>query len=720
MDNKVVIIKVKHPEILKYLTESYNEKKMCFYYPKLAVLAKNLNFLVNKKGNRLTVKYCLLNKIVANSLLKNKLFDKIKCFQELKNRVAERVLELKPANFCLSDSDDFLYFFAVSTYDNKKELFAGKLFADIKKGRDKYKIKYQIMLKYSFANDRTIIENFEKLQYLEETDFDGYMICCENADLVKQFRYLIEKKKEESGIDYLYHAENRNDEDEYDEDGKNDCKQENAGENRFGKNFLAQNDTVDLKQKEDFCERAFDASKRINKLNRTDFQRDYERIVHAKAFRRLVDKAQIFTSSKGDHYRTRMTHTMEVVQIAKGIARELDLNIELTEAIALAHDIGHTPFGHQGERTLDDILNGKIGAIETRNSEDNFYGGFKHNLQGVKVVTLLEEKYFEHEGINLSYQVLEGILKHTKLLSCRHCGEGRNCSGSRGQCSKLQNDLEGFLPDQFDREKLFLGYNFPTTLEGQVVAVADEIAQRSHDIDDAFRSSIISFKDFKNYLSLDKFKELKKRIEGIENVFREKQESILFVNEDDVLHGRIVSEIITFFIEQLCAQSCSSIKEYKEAPIKRSFFEEHKRVDEQLIKFDDNTAKLCKYLEDVISKKVLASSEVACFDDKAGMIVRKLFKAYYDQPLLLPQTVLRRIYKETIKKYDNAVNFTVSNVETVREELGKTSNPFKLDSAEKQSEYFGKQKILVRTIVDYIAGMTDSYAVNEYNRIYKP
>lgn len=155
--------------------------------------------------------------------------------------------------------------------------------------------------------------------------------------------------------------------------------------------------------------------------NRTEFQRDWERIIHSKSFRRLEDKAQIYTLSKGDHFRTRLTHTLEVAQIARGIARELKLNEDLVEAIALGHDLGHTPFGHVGERTLNEIL-----------ENEDVKGGFKHNFQGVKVVNYLEEKYGEFEGIDLTYQVIEGILKHTKVCSCDYdklCNKNKKREG---------------------------------------------------------------------------------------------------------------------------------------------------------------------------------------------------------------------------------------------------------------------------------------------------
>lgn len=173
-----------------------------------------------------------------------------------------------------------------------------------------------------------------------------------------------------------------------------------------------------LAQKNEYCQRMFNILSPSEK--RGEYQRDYDRIVNSKAFRRMVDKAQIFTSSKGDHYRTRMTHTLCVVQIARSIASELNMNVPLTEAIALGHDLGHTPFGHQGERTLDDLAR-KCAGI-----------GFKHNFQSMRVASVLEEEYVEYSGLDLSVQVLEGMWKHTRI---------RKDSDSIPIC-----DVKNFLP----------------------------------------------------------------------------------------------------------------------------------------------------------------------------------------------------------------------------------------------------------------------------------
>ena len=184
---------------------------------------------------------------------------------------------------------------------------------------------------------------------------------------------------------------------------------------------------------------------------RSAFQRDRDRIIHSTAFRRLEYKTQVFVNYEGDYYRTRLTHTLEVAQIARIIARTLKLNEDLVEAISLAHDLGHTPFGHAGEETLHKLMEG--------------HGGFEHNRQGLRVVDYLEERYPDFKGLNLTWEVREGILKHTTAYDC---------------------------PEIKD----FKDHRSPT-LEAQVVDVADEIAYDSHDLDDGITSGLINIKDLK-------------------------------------------------------------------------------------------------------------------------------------------------------------------------------------------------------------------------------
>ena len=241
--------------------------------------------------------------------------------------------------------------------------------------------------------------------------------------------------------------------------------------------------------------------------HRTEFQRDRERVVNCKAFRRMVDKAQIFGAEKGDYYRTRMTHSLEVNQIAKAIAYALKLNLDLTEAIALGHDLGHTPFGHQGERTLDDILCGKqdVGIVaESELFRKRCFGGFKHNYQSARILTELEEKYVEFPGLNVSVQVVEGVLKHTRVKP-----------------SEIL--LEDFIRSEY-LDKIHIDYDNEiqvcSSLEGQVVAVADEIAQRGHDVDDALTSGVMSIDEFVDRLKISKCSILQERINNEREKFK--------------------------------------------------------------------------------------------------------------------------------------------------------------------------------------------------------
>lgn len=220
---------------------------------------------------------------------------------------------------------------------------------------------------------------------------------------------------------------------------------------------------------------------------RTNFVHDRDRIIHSKAFRRLMHKTQIFNANKGDHFRNRLTHTLEVAQIARSIGRRMNLNEDLIEAIALGHDLGHTPFGHIGERKLGELMHEGLKGVF-----DGSQFSFKHNFQSVRVVEYIENKCDEFPGINLTLAVREGMIKHTKLQTKDSNGVKYDV-----EYEKSALNTNGFRMD--------LPHSI--TLEGQVVAIADEIAQLTHDIEDGIRGNIISFDNFtscelvKNYLN---------------------------------------------------------------------------------------------------------------------------------------------------------------------------------------------------------------------------
>lgn len=458
---------------------------------------------------------------------------------------------------------------------------------------------------------------------------------------------------------------------------------------------------------------------RINKSDdvgdyRTEFQRDRERIVNCKAFRRLVDKAQIFGSEKGDYFRTRMTHSLEVNQISKAIAYALRLNLDLTEAIALGHDLGHTPFGHQGERTLDQILAGEI-EVGISATEQMFkkrcFGGFKHNYQSARILTVLEEKYKGFPGLNVSVQVIEGVLKHTKLKP-----------------DKI--DIQDFLSKEY-LEKINIDYEkklqICSSLEGQVVAIADEIAQRGHDVDDALTSGVMTIEELQDRLTINKcdtlHEKIEKEIADIESAER------LIIDKKELKTARIVSVIINYFIQSAIDFSLQQIEKYGSLDC----VELDNKI--KMIQLEPEAEKVSEYLEKVVQKKVICNFEVARADYNASMIVQTLFEKYYKNPRLLHSGTIHKIFLETLRHENievsnSAISLNDVSIEIANKEIADITTA-KLDgdiiipyldnkdnsSSDKNIILFEKRRILIRAIVDYIAGMTDGYAVEEYEKL---
>lgn len=462
-----------------------------------------------------------------------------------------------------------------------------------------------------------------------------------------------------------------------------------------------------LAQRNEYCIREYTSVK--TEYNRGEFQRDYERIVHSKAFRRMVDKAQIFSAEKGDHYRTRMTHSIVVSQIAKGISNALKLNNFLTDAIALGHDMGHTPFGHQGERTLNAILTGEKPLLRSVIKEGAAYGGFKHNYHSLRVATRLEEKYIEFNGLNLSFQTLDGIWKHTKT----------NLTNDPLANFVSSVTLRAYLNSE-PTPRTLDGQVVPYTLEGQVVRVADEIAQRSHDLEDAFSAKRLSVEELKNYLLLGKMHELKTQIEHIENAFIEAKKSNHFsADDDELLQEGISSRIIHYFINDVLTQSNTNIGNYLLADGKSKFEKNGHKVDKLLIDFSPKGKNLCDYLEKIISKKVINSGEVSLFDSNGAAVIESLFTSYYNNPRLLHRGTLRRIMQDFREITKNVIDFEEGDPLIIEKEWRKIINARanEEDRDLEENEYLLKNRVLVRNITDFVAGMTDSYAINEYNNI---
>lgn len=495
-----------------------------------------------------------------------------------------------------------------------------------------------------------------------------------------------------------------------------------------------ENNLSEFAQRNEYCRRFYNFLPPSE--TRSEYQRDYDRIVYSKAFRRMVDKAQIFTSSKGDHYRTRMTHTLCVAQIARSIASRLNMNVPLTEAIALGHDLGHTPFGHQGERTLD------------QKSRENGGRGFKHNYQSLNVASVLEEEYIECSGLDLSVQVLEGMWKHTRIR--KHLGEPLLCN------------LSDFLPQDVDEESVNLLYpenDFCSTVEGQIVCIADEIAQRSHDLDDALSAGLLKVDGLLEALSLKKLHLLKNEIEDLKRAVQSARDrQRIFISSEELLVSRISSQIINYFISDVVNRFHNFLEhDTNTVETTRNYFAASKRVDRQIIEFSTEGRVLNDYLETIVTKQVINSAEVAAFDDKAKRVVSVLFDLYYDNPRLLHEGTLQRIYIRMRKRTANTIHFQEGDIGLVNDEWMRIKHPEEaarlrdlremfpdidmdlyanvlgfIESLDEnsdeyaqvqaylercRSEYTEKKQILIRSICDFISGMTDTYAMNEYRKL---
>jgi dGTPase len=342
---------------------------------------------------------------------------------------------------------------------------------------------------------------------------------------------------------------------------------------------------------------------------RTAFQRDRERVTHSTAFRRLEYKTQVFVNHEGDLFRTRLTHSLEVAQIARGIARALHVNEDLVEAIALAHDLGHTPFGHAGQDALHECMAQQ--------------GGFEHNLQSLRVVDELEERYGAFNGLNLTFEAREGILKHCSLENARKLGE--------------------------------LGQRFITrrepSLEAQIANLADEIAYNNHDVDDGLRSGLLQL------AQLDEVALFARHADEVRRAFS-------LLPERRTIH-ETVRRMINALIVDLVQESTRRIDAAAPETI------EDVRCAGPLIAFSPSIRREADALKTFLRENLYRHYQVTRMTNKARRIVRELFGAFWEDTRLLPTD-----YRERAES-DRA-----------------------------------------RTIADYVAGMTDRYAIREHRRLF--
>jgi len=378
---------------------------------------------------------------------------------------------------------------------------------------------------------------------------------------------------------------------------------------------------------------------------RSEFQRDRDRIIHSGAFRRLEYKTQVFVNHEGDLFRTRLTHSIEVAQIARSIARRLHLNEDLAEAISLAHDLGHTPFGHAGQ----DALNACMKA----------YGGFEHNLQSLRVVDLLEERYAEFDGLNLCFETREGILKHCSAENAAQLGE----LGER-----------------------FLSRRRPS-LEAQVANLADEIAYNNHDVDDGLRSGFITLEQ------LEAVPLVATQLNEVRHVYPD-------LPERRVVH-ETVRRMINTLVTDLIRQSERNIS--KQNPVTL----EDVRSAAALIAYSPEINEQQRALKNFLRTHLYHHYRVLRMSAKAQRIISDLFGIFMaDSRLLPPQFQLR----EGNGADKLTGDLSPSGLRTFGEAVGHPAASSLRGRLAEQDH--------ARVVADYIAGMTDRYAIREHRRIF--
>ncbi len=348
-------------------------------------------------------------------------------------------------------------------------------------------------------------------------------------------------------------------------------------------------------------------------LLRSPYQRDRDRIVHSTAFRRLKHKTQVFVNTSGDHYRTRITHSLEVSQIARTLSKYFKLNEDLSETLSLAHDLGHTPFGHAGEESLNECM--------------DHFGGFDHNIQTIRIVTLLENKYYNFRGLNLTIETLDGLLKHNGPIND-------------------EEKLDNMLGRNFFKNKIPLKRN--AGLESQIASISDDIAYNSHDLEDGLKADLFQINDLMNIPVLcDIIKKHKKKMSQ---------------NNKELIIRQIVREIINEMVKDIITNTKKNLIINKAKNIKDIY--KNKKL---IVSFSKKMSLFDKTIKSFLKEKMYYSSDVLKKTNQGKKIIKKLFL----------------IIKKNPKKFIKKENFIKKSYE--------------------------------RAISDFIAGMTDRFAINLYN-----
>jgi len=348
---------------------------------------------------------------------------------------------------------------------------------------------------------------------------------------------------------------------------------------------------------------------------RNDFQRDRDRIIHSTAFRRLKHKTQVFVNTSGDHFRTRITHSLEVSQIARTLSKYFNLNEDLSETLSLAHDLGHTPFGHAGEEALNDCMKN--------------YGGFDHNIQTLRIITILENRYYDFKGLNLSIETLDGLIKH---------------NGPVKDLAKLNR----ILGNNFFKKKI--NFNLNSSLESQISSISDDIAYNSHDLEDGLKSNLFDLNFLTNIPVLNKI------------ITKHKKKLNRY--SIDLVIRQIIREIINEMVSDVISTTKKNIRLYKIKNLNDIY-----QTKNQLVSFSQNMQNFDKKIKSFLKQKMYFHKDVNSKTNYGKKVITRLFFKIRKNP----------------KKYINIKKYSNSNIE--------------------------------RIICDYIAGMTDRYAINLYKQI---
>ena len=348
---------------------------------------------------------------------------------------------------------------------------------------------------------------------------------------------------------------------------------------------------------------------------RSDFQRDRDRIIHSTAFRRLKHKTQVFVNTSGDHFRTRITHSLEVAQIARTLSKFFNLNEDLCETLSLAHDLGHTPFGHAGEEALNTCM--------------KTYGGFDHNIQTIRIILFLENRYYNFKGLNLTLETIDGLLKHN------------------GPIKKFKK-YNTILGKNYFKNKIKFN-SFPS-LEAQIASISDDIAYNSHDLEDGLKSNLFKLRDLED-------------IPVLKNIILKHKKNIKYYSVDLIIR-QIVREIINEMVKDIIETTKKNIKNYKLKNVNDVY-----KSNYPVVTFSKQMKEFDKKIKSFLKKKMYYHKEVINNTNRGKKIIRKLFLSIKKKP----------------EKYINVSKYDKSDI--------------------------------ARSICDFIAGMTDRYAINLYNKI---